>query len=193
MTSAEWCQRNGHRAKTLTTTAGDLDLRIPKLRAGSFFPSLLERRRRIDRALSAVVMEAYLHGVSTRAVDDLVVAMGATSGISKLEVSRICQNLDEEVTSFRDRPPSHIAFPYIYLDATYCKTRVDHRTVAGRGHRHRYLRGRAARGARLRGRRQRGGGVLDRVPQAPASERPVRGQTADLRCPRGPAVPRSPR
>jgi putative transposase len=123
-------QRNGHRPKTLTTAAGDLDLRIPKLRAGSFFPSLLERRRRIDRALFAVVMEAYLHGVSTRAVDDLVVAMGASSGISKSEVSRICQNLDEEVAAFRDRPLSHIAFPYVFLDATYCKTRVDHRIVS---------------------------------------------------------------
>jgi putative transposase len=123
-------QRNGHRPKTLTTTAGDLDLRIPKLRAGSFFPSLLERRRRIDRALFAVVMEAYLHGVSTRAVDDLVVAMGAATGISKSEVSRICKNLDEEVAAFRDRPLSHIAFPYVYLDATYCKTRVDHRIVS---------------------------------------------------------------
>jgi putative transposase len=123
-------QRNGHRPKTLTTAAGDLDLRIPKLRAGSFFPSLLERRRRIDRALFAVVMEAYLHGVSTRSVDDLVVAMGASTGISKSEVSRICQNLDTEVAAFRDRPLSHIAFPYVFLDATYCKTRVDHRIVS---------------------------------------------------------------
>jgi putative transposase len=89
-TEARTTQRNGHRSKTLTTAAGDLDLRIPKLRAGSFFPSLLERRRRIDRALFAVVMEAYLHGVSTRAVDDLVIAMGASTGISKSEVSRIC-------------------------------------------------------------------------------------------------------
>jgi putative transposase len=115
-------QRNGHRPKTLTTAAGDLDLRIPKVRVGSFFPSLLERRRRIDRALFAVVMEAYLHGVSTRSVDDLVVAMGANTGISKSEVSRICQNLDAEIAAFRDRPLSHIAFPYVFLDATYCKT-----------------------------------------------------------------------
>jgi putative transposase len=73
--------RNGHRRRTLSTTAGDLELRIPKLRAGSFFPSLLERRRRIDQALFAVVMEAYLHGVSTRKVDDLVRALGAGTGI----------------------------------------------------------------------------------------------------------------
>ncbi len=83
-------RRNGSRARTLTTTAGDLDLRIPKLRTGSFFPSLLERRRRVDQALFAVVMEAYLHGVSTRKVDDLVKALGADSGISRSQVSRIC-------------------------------------------------------------------------------------------------------
>ena len=81
-------QRNGSRPKTITTTAGQLDLRIPKLRAGSFFPSLLERRRRVDQALFAVVMEAYVHGVSTRKVDDLVRALGADTGISKSEVSR---------------------------------------------------------------------------------------------------------
>jgi hypothetical protein len=89
--------RNGHRPRTLSTPAGDLELRIPKLRAGSFFPSLLERRRRVDQALFAVVMEAYLHGVSTRKVDDLVRALGADSGISKSEVSRICADLDAEV------------------------------------------------------------------------------------------------
>jgi transposase-like protein len=95
-TESRTAQRNGHRTRTLTTTAGDLALRIPKLRSGSFFPSLLERRRRIGQALFAVVMEAYLHGVSTRKVDDLVRALGADTGISKSEVSRICANLDEE-------------------------------------------------------------------------------------------------
>jgi hypothetical protein len=100
---ARTAQRNGHRHRLLTTTAGDLDLRIPKLRTGSFFPSLLERRRRVDQALFAVVMEAYLHGVSTRKVDDLVKALGADTGISKSEVSRICADLDEEVGAFRDR------------------------------------------------------------------------------------------
>ena len=96
-------QRNGSRSRILTTTAGDLDLKIPKLRQGSFFPSLLERRRRVDQVLFAVVMEAYLHGVSTRKVDDLVKALGADSGISKSEVSRICAGLDAEVAPFRDR------------------------------------------------------------------------------------------
>ena len=116
--------RNGYRDRPLTTTAGDLELRIPKLRSGSFFPSLLERRRRIDQALFAVVMEAYVTGTSTRKVDDLVAAIGADSGISKSEVSRICADLDVEVTAFRDRSLSQIAFPYVFLDATFCKART---------------------------------------------------------------------
>jgi putative transposase len=120
-TEARIAQRNGSRPRTLSTTAGDLELRIPKLRTGSFFPSLLERRRRIDQALFAVVMEAYLHGVSTRKVDDLVKALGADTGISKSEVSRICADLDEEVAAFRDRSLAETAFPYVFLDATYCR------------------------------------------------------------------------
>jgi putative transposase len=122
--------RNGSRPRTLTTTAGQLDLRIPKLRAGSFFPSLLERRRRVDQALFAVVMEAYVHGVSTRKVDDLVKALGADTGISKSEVSRICAGLDEDVAAFRDRPLGDAAFPYVFVDATYCKARVGRRVVS---------------------------------------------------------------
>jgi putative transposase len=123
-------QRNGHRQRLLATTAGDLELRIPKLRAGSFFPSLLERRRRVDQALFAVVMEAYLHGVSTRKVDDLVRALGPDSGISKSEVSRICADLDAEVAAFRDRSLAGQQFPYVFVDATYCKARVNRRVVA---------------------------------------------------------------
>jgi putative transposase len=123
-------QRNGHRPRLLTTTAGDLELAIPKLRVGSFFPSLLERRRRVDQALFAVVMEAYLHGVSTRKVDDLVRALGADTGISKSEVSRICADLDAEVGAFRDRSLADQPFPYVFLDATYCKARVNHRVVS---------------------------------------------------------------
>src|ERR671939_711608 len=123
-------QRNGHRSRTLTTTAGDLELRIPKLRSGSFFPSLLERRRRIDQALFAVVMEAYLHGVSTRKVDDLVKALGADIGISRSEVSRIFADLDGEVSVFRDRSLAGQSFPYVFVDATYCKARVNRRVVA---------------------------------------------------------------
>ncbi|MEH6795461.1 MAG: transposase, partial [Rhodococcus sp. (in: high G+C Gram-positive bacteria)] len=83
--------RNGTRSKTVSTTSGDVEIQIPKLRTGSFFPSLLERRRRIDQALYAVIMEAYVHGVSTRNVDDLVAALGVDSGVSKSTVSRICQ------------------------------------------------------------------------------------------------------
>ena len=122
--------RNGSRQRLLSTTAGDLELRIPKLRTGSFFPSLLERRRRIDLALFAVVMEAYLHGVSTRKVDDLVKALGADTGISKSEVSRICKDLDKEVGAFCDRSLADTTYPYVFLDATYCKARVNHRVVS---------------------------------------------------------------
>ncbi|SNT52494.1 Transposase, Mutator family [Actinacidiphila glaucinigra] len=107
---------NGRRDRLLTTAAGDIELQIPKLRAGSFIPSLLERRRRIDQALFAVVMEAYLHGVSTRSVDDLVKALGEDSGISKSEVPRICAELDEEVRMFRERPLGHTTYPYVFLE-----------------------------------------------------------------------------
>jgi putative transposase len=122
--------RNGTRPKLLATKAGDVELAIPKLRHGSFFPSILERRRRIDRALFAVVMEAYVHGVSTRKVDDLVQALGAASGISKSEVSRICGELDESLQAFRDRPLDHVEFPYVFLDATYVKARAGGRIVS---------------------------------------------------------------
>ena len=123
-TDARITQRNGTRSKTITTAAGDLDLSITKLRQGSFFPSLLERRRRIDQALFAVIMEAYVTGTSVRKVDDLVKALGADTGISKSEVSRICADLDEQVADFADRDLSETAFPYVFLDATYCKARV---------------------------------------------------------------------
>ncbi|MFF1918286.1 IS256 family transposase [Streptomyces sp. NPDC058239] len=122
--------RNGHREKTLTTQAGDVELAIPKIRAGSFFPSLLECRRRIDRALYAVVLEAYVLGVSTRSVDDLVKALGADTGISKSEVSRICAGMDAELTAFRTRRLDHTRFPYLFLDATYVKARVNHQIVS---------------------------------------------------------------
>ena len=122
--------RNGHRDRTLSTKAGDLELKIPKLRTGSFFPSLLERRRRIDRALFAVVMEAYVHGVSTRKVDDLVRALGIDAGISKSEVSRICEDLDTEMAAFRSRDLSAQEFAYVFLDATYLKGRVEHQVVS---------------------------------------------------------------
>ena len=118
-------ERNGHRHRLLSTKAGDLNLKIPKLREGSFFPSILEPRRRIDQALYAVVMEAYVLGVSTRRVDDLVAALGIDTGISKSQVSRICGELDVRVDAFRNRTLGHTSFVYIYLDATYVHVRDD--------------------------------------------------------------------
>ena len=122
-TDTRTTERNGARDRLLATQAGDVELRIPKLRKGSYFPVILEPRRRIDQALYAVVMEAYVCGVSTRSVDDLVAALGIDSGISKSEVSRICAGLDEVVTAFRTRRLDHIEFPYVYLDATYLHVR----------------------------------------------------------------------
>jgi len=113
--------RNGSRTRLLSTKTGDVKLHIPKLREGSFFPALLEPRRRIDRALWAVIMEAYVHGVSTRKVDDLVVALGIDAGVSESEVSRICKELDDVVGAFRERRLDHVRFPYVFLDATYVK------------------------------------------------------------------------
>ena len=122
-TDTRTTERNGARDRLLATQAGDVELRIPKLRKGSYFPVILEPRRRIDQALYAVVMEAYVCGVSTRSVDDLVAALGIDSGMSKSEVSRICAGLDEVVTAFRTRRLDHIEFPYVYLDATYLHVR----------------------------------------------------------------------
>src|SRR5512144_549081 len=121
-------RRNGSRPKTITTAAGDVTVAIPKTRTGSFFPSLLEPRRRIDRALHAVICEAYVHGVSTRKVDDVVAAMGGLAGVSKSEVSRICAALDAEVAAFAQRPLEG-AVPYLFADA-YCKVRVNGRVVS---------------------------------------------------------------
>jgi putative transposase len=122
--------RNGHRPKTVSTTSGDIEVAIPKLWAGSFFPSLLERRRRIDKVLHAVIMEAYVHGVSTRSVDDLVAAMGVEAGVSKSEVSRIWAGLDREIDAFRTRSLAHTTFPYVFCDATFCKVRTGAHVVS---------------------------------------------------------------
>ena len=122
--------RNGHRPKLVSTPAGDIEVGIPKLREGSFFPELLEPRRRIDKALWAVIMTAYVTGTSTRKVDDLVKALGCESGVSKSTVSRICAGIDDEVAAFRGRPLNHIAMPYVYLDAVYIKARNNHRIVS---------------------------------------------------------------
>jgi putative transposase len=122
--------RNGSRPRLLSTKAGDVELHIPKLREGAFFPALLEPRRRIDQALWAVVMEAYVHGVSTRKVDDLVRALGIESGIGKSEVSRICGELDAVVRDFRGRRLDHLAFPYVFCDATYVKAHEGGRVIS---------------------------------------------------------------
>lgn len=129
-TDARSNQRNGSRSRLLSTAAGDVELKIPKVRVGSFFPSLLEPRRRVDKALLGVIMTAYTTGTSTRKVDDLVRVLGCESGVSKSTVSRICAGIDEEVTVFRTRRLDHVAFPYVYLDATYIKARINHRIIS---------------------------------------------------------------
>lgn len=122
-TLARTAQRNGHRPKLIATPAGDVEVAIPKLRKGSFFPELLEPRRRIDKALWAVIMTAYITGTSTRKVDDLVKALGCDSGVSKSSVSRICKAIDDDVAVLRGRRLDHQPFPYIWLDATYVHVR----------------------------------------------------------------------
>jgi putative transposase len=121
--------RNGYRERRWDTRVGTLELAIPKVRDGSYFPSLLEPRRRAERALLAVVQEAYVLGVSTRRVEDLVDALGI-AGISKSEVSRICTALDAEVEAFRGRSLADEAYPYLWLDATYVKVREAGRVVS---------------------------------------------------------------
>jgi putative transposase len=120
--------RNGHRARTLETRLGTLDLKIPKLRSGTYFPPFLEARKTGEQALVAVIQEAWIQGVSTRKVDDLVQSLGM-SGISKSQVSKLCEEIDVRVNDFLDRPITG-EWPYLWLDATYLKVRQGGRIVS---------------------------------------------------------------
>jgi putative transposase len=120
--------RNGYRERTWDTRAGSVELKIPKLRQGSYFPEFLEPRRTAEKALTAVIQEAYVQGISTRSVDELVKSMGM-SGVSKSQVSRLCGELDERVNAFLGRQIEG-DWPYLWVDATYVKTREAGRIVS---------------------------------------------------------------
>ncbi len=179
-------RRNGYRHRDFDTRAGTLDVAIPKLRQGSYFPEwLLERRKRAERALTSVVATCYLLGVSTRRMDKLVQSLGIT-GLSKSQVSVMAKDLDDHVEEFRTRPLDDAGpFTFVAADALVLKVREGGRVVAGpRPGRHRRQRRRAPRDPRPPGHHQRGRRRLAGVLPRPDRPRPVRGQAGHLRRPR---------
>lgn len=184
--------RNGYRDRDFDTRLGTLNLRIPKLRQGSYFPPFLESRKTSEKALVAVIQEAWIGGVSTRKVDEPAKAMGL-SGISKSSVSRLCADIDERVDAFLNRPLEG-EWPYLWLDATYIKQRQGGRIVAvaaiiapglRRGRLCRQHR-RPPRDCRPAHRPVGSRGVLERFPEKTEGPRPSRGQIGDFRRPRRP-------
>ena len=176
--------RNGYRERAYETRAGKLDLKIPKLRSGSYFPGFLEPRRTAEKALTAVIQEAYIQGISTRSVDELVKALGM-SGVSKSQVSRLCEEIDERVHAFLNRPIEG-DWPYLWIDATYVKSREAGRVVSSaviiavavNTDGVREILGVATRAFG-------GRDVLERVLARSEPPWPTRRQTRDLRCARG--------
>ena len=172
--------RNGYRDRSLDTRLGSLQLRIPKLRQGSYFPPFLEPRKTTEKALVAVIQEAWISGVSTRRVDDLVQAMGL-SGISKSTVSKLCRDIDERVGAFLDRPLTG-DWPYLWLDATYLKQREGGRIVS--------VAAIVAVAVNTDGTREivghigpsEGGNFLVDIPQEHGPPRPARREAGHLRC-----------
>ena len=177
--------RNGYRNRTWDTRVGTMELKIPKVREGSYFPSLLEPRRRSEKALLAVIQQAYVEGVSTRRVDDLIKALGC-DGISKSQVSRICRELDEVVENFLGWPLDGGAYPYVWLDALTQKVREGGRppTRDGRecGGGHRGQRRWSAGGAGHGRGRQRGRRLLAVLPEVAERKSPQWSGTGRLRC-----------